>query len=123
MIFKGKDLKKSTIILIAILFFQGVFANVNFIDLSKISKENNFVIAFKSIKDNLRYYDHWTNEWNYNISKQELISKLHVNYSIFSAIGNRNEELDLLLGDIAHYLYNLDDSAFYDMQLKTTTRQ
>ncbi|HWW41407.1 hypothetical protein [Pedobacter sp.] len=107
-------MKRGTIILIATLFSVGAFANVNFIDISKISNESKLLIAFQSIKDNLQYIDHWSIQWTYGIPKQELIGKLRDNYSIYSSITKKNEELNLLLGDIAHYLYNLDDSGYYN---------
>ena len=90
-------------------------ANVNFIDISKISNDSKYVAGFNYIKNNLQYYDHWTNEWNYAKPKQELIKNLRYNFTTFSSIANKNTELFLLLGDISHYLYNLDDTAYYNI--------
>jgi len=97
------------------------FANVDFIDISKISSDSKLVTAFNFIKDNQQYYDHWTSEWSYNKPKEELIKKLQDNYTIFSSLTNKSEELYLLLGDIAHYLYNLDDTAYYDVAVNNYT--
>jgi tetratricopeptide (TPR) repeat protein len=108
-------MKRGIIFIIDTLMTINTFANVNFIDISKISSDIKFVTAFNYIKENQEYYDHWTNEWGYDKPKEELIKKLQDNYSTFSSITTKNEELYLLLGDIAHYLYNLDDTAFYSL--------
>lgn len=108
---------KRTIIIFIIgeLITVSIFANVNFIDISKISSDTNLMNSYIYIKDNQQYYDHWTNEWNYDKPKEGLITKLQDSYTAFSSITIKNEELFLLLGDIAHYLYNLDDTAYYGL--------
>lgn len=110
-------MKRTIIFLIGALMTVGAFANVNHITISKISNEDKFITAFNYIKDNQAYYDHWTDEWNYDQPKEEVIKKLRDNFSIFSSIKTKNEELFLLLGDISHYLYNLDDTAYYKLAI------
>ncbi|HET7117911.1 MAG TPA: hypothetical protein VFI29_15555 [Hanamia sp.] len=113
----GPAMKKISILLILTLIVFKSFANVKYIDISKISKDSKLVSAFNYIKDNHQYYDHWAQKWDYNIPKEELIKKLSEYYSGFLAINNKNEELYLLLGDIAHYLYNMDDTAYYSIAI------
>lgn len=108
-------MRKTGILLILILFSFRIFANVNYIDFTKISKDSNLINAFSFIKNNQQYYDHWSNEWNYDIPKEDLIIKLRENFKNFSALPRKNEDLYLLLGDIAHYLYNMDDTAYYEI--------
>ena len=108
---------KITILLIGILTTVNVFSNVNYIEMSKISAERKNRTAFNFIKDNQQYFDHWTNEWNYDKSQKELIKNLRDNYATFSSIATKNGELYLLLGDIAHYLYNLNDTAYYRLAI------
>ena len=96
-------MSKAIFILNVLLIPIGTYANVNFIDISKISSDSKLVTAFNYIRDNQQYYDHWTTDWSYDKPKEELISKLRDIYSLFSSIANKNEELNLLLGDIAHY--------------------
>jgi hypothetical protein len=104
-----------------IAFFTSVIAatcalgNVSFIDISKISNESKYIDAFNFVKDNRHYYDTWRNEWNLDKPKEEFIKKLRDHYLLFSSIAIKNEELFLLLGDISHYLYNLDDTAYYNL--------
>lgn len=105
---------KLTLISIIFLFaLINAAGNINYINFSKISRDSKYEVAFSTIKANLQYYDHWSNEWNYPISKEELIKMLRRNYSDFSAILPKSAELFLLLGDISHYLYNLDDTNSY----------
>ncbi|OIQ92867.1 hypothetical protein GALL_251620 [mine drainage metagenome] len=106
-------MKQTIGFLFSILLTFDTLANVNFIDISKISSDSKYVKAYNYIKDNKQFYDHWTNEWTYDKPKQELIKNLRDNYTTFSSIANKNTELFLLLGDISHYLYNLDDTIYY----------
>jgi tetratricopeptide (TPR) repeat protein len=110
-------MRKTTILLIGILTTLNIFSNVNYIEMSKISTESKSMTAFNYIKDNQQYFDHWTNEWNYYKPQKELIKNLRDNYATFSSIAPKNAELYLLLGDIAHYLYNLNDTAYYRMAI------
>ena len=107
-------MKQGIILLIGILISINTFANMNFIDIAKISNDSKFVTVFNSIKDNQEYYNHWSNEWNYDKPKEGFIKMLRESYSTFSTITVKNTELYLLLGDISHYLYNLDDTASYE---------
>jgi hypothetical protein len=106
-------MRHTILFLISLLFTLDMFANVNFIDITKISSEEKYVTAFNYIKDNQQYYNHWTNEWTYDKPKAELIKKLQNNYSTFLGLAIKNNELFMLLGDISHYLYNLDDTSYY----------
>jgi hypothetical protein len=50
-------------------------------------------------------------EWSHDISKQELVKKLEDIYSSFNKLP-KNIELHLLLGDISHFLYNLEAEGY-----------
>ncbi|HEV7423835.1 MAG TPA: hypothetical protein VGO21_01465, partial [Candidatus Paceibacterota bacterium] len=93
-------------------------ANVNYIDISKISSDDHFVFEFKYVKDNQDYYNHWTNEWNYDKPKEELVKELRNIYSSFSGISMKTTELYLFLGDISNYLYNLDDISYFESAVR-----
>jgi len=110
-------MKKGIFAVLATVSAAAAIANVKFIDLAKISNDPKLVAAFNYIKQNLPFYDHWTSDWTYNRPKTEFIVKLEENYTLFSRLDNKNEEHFLLLGDIAAYLYNLNDSAFYSKVL------
>ncbi len=105
---------RSLILLFSLtLITAKVVANVNQLDISKISSDTKLVAAFDFIKENTNYYDHWSNEWNYDKAKVDLIQQLHGHYKSFSELTMKSGETFLLLGDIAHYLYNMDDTAYY----------
>ncbi|MDR3113153.1 MAG: hypothetical protein LBU09_02120 [Endomicrobium sp.] len=84
-------------------------ANINYIDVKKITEDKKLIADFQYIKTNLPYYKDWIMNWSYDVSKSELSARLKNIYEEFGKL-NKNEELFLLLGDIAHYLYNLDAS-------------
>lgn len=90
-----------------------IFANISFIQISKVSNEPQHIKAYNYVKDNKHFYDHWIEKWTYTKSKQELILNLKDNYKLFASLDNKNAELNLLLGDISHYLYNLEDTVSY----------
>ncbi|MGC4038222.1 MAG: hypothetical protein QM764_19825 [Chitinophagaceae bacterium] len=106
-------MKNIFLFLSAVLLTIQVFANVNYITISKISNDNKLITAFSFIKDNTKYYDHWTNEWTYDKPKEDFINTLREYFNNFSSLPAKNEETYLLLGDIAHYLYNMDDTSYY----------
>lgn len=54
-----------TLLFFLIVITASAFANVDYIDMSRISNDNKLVTGFNFIKANKEYYDHWTNEWNY----------------------------------------------------------
>src|SRR5690242_12397980 len=104
-----RPMKNLTILFVLTALTVSGFANVNYVDINKIGSDSKLVTAFDFIKNNTSYYDHWTNKWTYDKPKKDLIARLKEYYSTFSAITTKNEETYLLLGDIAHYLYNMDD--------------
>ena len=103
-----------TLFFLSLVPFQA-FANVHHIDITKISNDNKLVNAFNFIKDNTEYYDHWSSKWSYDKSKEDLKQQLREHFKKFSVLTTKNQETYLLLGDIAHYLYNLDDTAYHDI--------
>ena len=113
-------MNKSTVIsfLFLLLNVYAAFGNINSIDPKKIENGERYLSCFTYLKDNQTLFDHWSQEWKQDKSKEEVISKLKEIYSTFGSIAGKNTELLLLKGDIAHYLYNLDlnnynDSALY----------
>lgn len=100
------------------LFSLTSYANINFIDISKISKEPKYIDSYNSIIKDKNYYNHWESKWSHKVSKKELVRKLQESYLLFNSITKKNTEVHLLLGDVAHYLYNLEDSAYYNLAIK-----
>lgn len=107
-------MKKTGLFLLTLLFSKIVFSNINFIDINKITVEDECTKAFYSIKDNQEYYNHWASEWKYNKTREELIKLLKDSYIKFSNLESKNSELFLLLGDISQYLHNLNESSYFE---------
>lgn len=97
-------------------------ANIHHIDVSKISADKKLVAAFQYIKDNSSSYDHWKPAWTDSIPKEALVKTLRGYYKDFSSLAVKNEETYLLLGDIAHYLYNMDDTAYFNNAVLNYTK-
>lgn len=106
------------ILTLLIVFTFSTNANVNHITLDKITKDKILFEEFEQLKSNLKYYNHWTPQWNFTINKQDLIFQLENNYKSFSKIDSNNSENQLLLGTISHYLYNLDVKQYYNLAIK-----
>ncbi|MDR0517679.1 MAG: hypothetical protein LBH25_11605 [Fibromonadaceae bacterium] len=109
---------KQIIILFLILNASVSFAHLSYIDFSKVSNDKKLVSAFDFVKNNKQYYDHWSPKWNYDKPKQDLINQLREYHKDFSALAKKNAETYLLLGDIAHYLFNMNDTAYHSIAAK-----
>jgi hypothetical protein len=94
------------LIKLTVLLIQGR-ANVFYIDVNRITDHAGQKERFEKIREWAHFYDHWTPDWQYDKSKEELITFLEQSYSEFSDIKTENAERNLLLGTLSHYLYNL----------------
>lgn len=106
------------LLLIVQCFCMTAFANINEIDYNKIPGCEQFVGHYYYVNDNQRYFARWSPTWNFDVKKEDVIGKLKEAYAAFLLLPSPNVERSLLLGDVAHYLYNLDvqnysDSAVY----------
>jgi len=88
--------------------------NVNHIDFTKIANHEKYDSLFFFLMENQQYCNHWTPKWDYDVSKDSLLKRLIYAYKVFSSIPNKNEELYILLGDVASYLYNLNEEDYFD---------
>lgn len=89
-------------------------ADIKFVDFKKIDPSGQYMSQQKFLLDNLPYYDHWSPDWRYNISRDSLIRELKGCLFLFAPLKMNVFETDLLLGEIAHYLYNLNQQPYYD---------
>lgn len=99
--------------LFSLLVVAHAVANINFIDLTKINSSENLQNEFVYLQEHLEFYNHWSPTWNYSVSKTELLNHLSEIYKKVHAVDSQNTESYLLQGDIAHYMYNLDDQKRY----------
>ncbi len=104
------------------LFFLAISVNcrahVDHVNISKITSDSKLLDGFRFVKENQNYYSHWTPQWEHNKPKQEIIKKLREVYQSFENLKDTQIDLSLLQGDIAHYLYNLDDTVFFKVAVE-----
>jgi hypothetical protein len=91
-----------------------LFGNIHYIKFDKIPDNQKYKEQIDFLIKNEQYFNHWSQSWNYPITKDSLISELKTCFVTFSEIDFNSIELKLLLGDIAHFLYNLDVQTFND---------
>ena len=88
-------------------------ANIAAIDFAKIASSAAVQTDLDFLKGNTELYDHYSHDWNATVPKAEVIAHLTAVYNDLINQKNINEETYLLLGDLAHYLYNLDAEGYY----------
>ena len=89
-------------------------ADVKFVDFDKIDPAGRYTSQQRFLLDNLIYFDHWSPDWIYEIPKDSLVHELKTCLNSYETLTANVYETDLLLGEIAHYLYNLNEQAYYD---------
>jgi hypothetical protein len=101
------------------------YAHLKYIHLEKINASGAYNGQINFISNNLSCFDHWAPDWNYPVKKDSIIRQLKDCYTLFSGKQAVDLETALLLGEIAHYLYNLDVQDYYEKAeswyLKATT--
>ena len=102
--------------LLALLLFCGWLdarAHLEYIRIEKIDVSGQYTGQIDFLLKNKSYCDHWAPSWDYTIKKDSLIRQLKTCYSLFAGLNTDKEESFLLLGEIAHYLYNLEVEEYY----------
>jgi tetratricopeptide (TPR) repeat protein len=97
-----------------LLFLVNIaYADIRHIRYEQIPGHEAHQLCFDFVLENLSYCEYWTPQWNYEIEKDSLINELQHCYTAFSAFPEENLEAQLLLGDLAHCLYNLELGEYY----------
>lgn len=108
---------KAIIRLVLVLLFSTTsflgYCNVNAIDFSKIAYPKTLQDRIDFLRNNDGIYNHWVHYWHETVSKETVIGNLKSLYAELEKLPAKNVETELLLGDIAHYLYNLEIDAYY----------
>jgi len=110
-----KSLKRINLLLLPLLFLlaQKTRANVNAIDFSKVNYPKQLQRQIDFLRNNDGLYNHWVHDWGYNIPKSKVIDTLTFLYNELEKLPGKNIEAELLSGDIAHYLYNMEVEDYY----------
>ena len=103
---------------ISLFFYLSSWGNIHFIDIHRITKDEQQLLVFHEIKEKSIYCDHYTFEWNYEIALEDLNKTLNSAYELFLKNSPKNEENQLLLGTLAHYMYNLDQTEFHQKSIE-----
>lgn len=100
------------------------YVDINAIDFTKINTTESIKPNIKFLQDNLGLYDHWVHEWKADTRKEVVVKNLSSLYDDLDKQAGKNLETILLLGDVAHYLYNMELEPYYkkalDNYLKAT---
>src|SRR5580658_6756867 len=97
------------LLLVSLAGWNECRADVKFVNFRKIDPSGQFNAHERFLLDNLAYYDHWSPDWGvYDISKDSLIWELKACLRVYQPLRTDEFERFLLLGEVAHYLYNLD---------------
>jgi tetratricopeptide (TPR) repeat protein len=113
MILISKPLIRINLLVFFLIFLvQRSSANVNAIDFSKInySKKSQKKVEFLRSNDSL--FNHYVHDWTYDMPQKEVTETLSSLYKELDKLPEKNIETELLLGDIAHYMFNLDDETY-----------
>ena len=99
--------------LFLIFLFPKAYGNVNAIDFTKVNYPKQLQQKIDFLKDNDGIYNHWVHTWSAQIPKTTVVENLASLYTELQKVASKNVETELLLGDIAHYLYNLETEEYY----------
>ena len=110
-----QNLSRPQYLLIVFLIIIGhkSYSNINAIDFSKINypQENQEDINF--VKKNVHIFNHWDPNWTSSLSKRSVLKKLTKAYEAINNLKDHNIEVELFLGDLSNYLYNLEVEDYY----------
>lgn len=103
---------------IALLFLfvvtsKEAIANINAINFDKVNYPGSLQGKVDFLKANENIYNHWVHQWTYSIAKDVVIGNLTSLYTELDKISNKTPDTYLLMGDIAHYLYNMEVETYY----------
>lgn len=107
-------MRKKFLLIFSIVAYS-VSGNINYIKIDSIPESERNFDKYIFIKDNERLINHWTPDWTYTVKKETLIKELKDCFDAYSKCNRQNVEVDLLLGDISHYLYNLNETKYYEI--------
>ena len=109
---------KKIIISISILFLfiVNIYSNVSAIIPYNLPQDKEFQNSLNYFINNIRYMDHFTAEWKYQIDKNKLINEITLFETEVKKQINNNSTYDLQLLHIIimSYLYNLDIIEYSD---------
>lgn len=95
------------------LFSYTASANVLALDLTKVKYGAGLENRINFLIQNVAMYDHWVHDWKAVIPKDATVKNLTSLYADLEKLNTKNAETYLLMGDVAHYLYNMETEAYF----------
>lgn len=104
-------------LIVFIIFPLNTWANINYIDFYSIKGSENHTKEIDYLFKNIDLYSTWTPNWNSTIPKVSTVQELKEIYNVFLDLSknSKNIEVFLALGDISHFLYNLDEQDYFEI--------
>jgi|WetSurMetagenome_2_1015567.scaffolds.fasta_scaffold53306_1 hypothetical protein len=110
-------MKRILFLLLTLQTFS-LHGNIQYINIRNIPDYEKYSTQFTFLAQNVQYFNHWVPEWTYDVNKDSLILGLKNCFTTFSQLDSNNIEINLLLGDISHYLYNLNEEEYNDNAIR-----
>lgn len=102
-------------ILICMTMTVWIYGNVHIIDRNNLPNTEAFNANMNALFEMKQFIDHYSPEWNYPVEKANLIGFLEAFHTGIVRINTKNDyELDLLNVVLMTYLYNLDETVYYE---------
>ncbi|MCK5741556.1 MAG: hypothetical protein KAH48_05010 [Chlorobi bacterium] len=96
--------------ILSVVSHMNLFAHLNLIDVDESISSTE---QYKFLVSNQGYYLNWSNSWEHDIPKDSIIKKLNNCYDNFKTYDSTNIEINLFLGVISSYLYNLEEHTYF----------
>lgn len=104
---------KCLLVICFLFVVKSAAANVNAIDFSLVNYPHALQADIDFLKSHDYVYNHWVHDWIADVPKEKVTGTLTRLFSEIGKLSPKNAEIYLLLGDIAHYLYNMEVDEYY----------
>jgi hypothetical protein len=92
-----------------------VYCNIHIVNKNKLPNNEAFNANMAMLSDISQFAAHYSFEWNYPVDKSNLIAFLEAFHKDIVRINTKNDyELNLLNAVLMTYLYNLDETDYYE---------
>lgn len=102
------------LLVLTLLLYTQAKADIKFVNFEKIDPERKYVNLQGRLLEYLPIYDHWVPDWVYKVPKDSVVNTLKSGLAGYSKLHGDPYETNLLLGELSHYLYNLNFQDYYD---------
>ena len=89
-------------------------ADIKYVDFHKIDPDGQYARQQSFLIENLPYIEFWVQDWTFDVSKDSLVRELKYCLKSYALLKKDSLEVNLLEGEIAHFLYNLNQDAYWD---------